>query len=302
MAEWERIKCDFDPDDINKIVYFPIRPKLYKILLKSFTDILEKLADEQNGDDDSISLNSQTMLDIFRPTLEGVIEKVEEQFKNLELENRQCDLMYLVGGFSQSPLLQKWIKQKFEKRVKNKIIIPARPGEAVVKGAVSFGLDPSIIRSRRSRLTYGCDVHRSFISDKDPKNKRYYHEYKQEYYCRDCFCMFVLAGESVEVDEPVRHTFYPTYPDQTKVAFNFYATTKNNPEDIRYIDQPGFVTLGEMEVEMPDKTGGLDREIEVTMYFGKTEIKVSAKDKTSGNQCSTTLRFLSTYSPDLIGD
>jgi hypothetical protein len=114
--------------------------------------------------------------------------------------------------------------------------------------------------------------------------------------------MFVLAGESVKVDEKVLDTFYPGSPDQTKVLLTFYATRKNNPQDIRYVDQPHFVKLGEMEVEMPDTTGGLNREIEVAMYFGKTEIKVSAKDKTSGNQCFTTLLFSSTYSPELIGD
>ncbi len=31
MADWERIKCDFDPQKSGNVIYFPIRPKLYKL-------------------------------------------------------------------------------------------------------------------------------------------------------------------------------------------------------------------------------------------------------------------------------
>ncbi|OAD18813.1 hypothetical protein THIOM_005581 [Candidatus Thiomargarita nelsonii] len=38
------------------------------------------------------------------------------------------------------------------------------------------------------------------------------------------------------------------------------------------------------------------------MYFGRTEIQVEAKDIKSGKVEKTSLRFSSTYSPELIGE
>ena len=52
---------------------------------------------------------------------------------------------------------------------------------------------------------------------------------------------------------------------------------------------------------MPNTSKGFDREVEVKIYFGKTEIKVEAKDLESGNKEESSLRFSSTYSKELIG-
>src|SRR5206468_9825036 len=99
-------------------------------------------------------LSCEMMKNLFRLALEGIVEQVEKQF--LRLGKRKCDFIFLVGGFSSSPLLQECIKEKFGSRVK-KVVVPGRPGAAVLLGAVSFGLDPSVIRARRSCLTYGIE-------------------------------------------------------------------------------------------------------------------------------------------------
>ncbi|OKH41616.1 chaperone protein [Calothrix sp. HK-06] len=294
MADWERTKCDFNPQTSNSVIYFPIRPKLYKLLTKNYPQILEKLADDQDGEDSHILLSSETMSAIFTPTLKSLVEKVEQQFAKLGKQG--CDIIYLVGGFSKSPLLRQLIKDKFDKRVK-KIVMPTEPGAAIVEGAVSFGIDPRI-RTRRSRLTYGCCTCVEFNPDLDPKSKRFYSEDHQEWYCNDRFSPFVLAGDSIANDEAVIHSFFPMERNQTQLGFRFYATKKQR---VRYTDESGVEQIGELTVEMPNTSGGLNREVEVGMYFGKTEIKIEAKDKTSGKQYSTKLRFSSTYSPEIIG-
>lgn len=294
LADWERTKCNFDPQKSGNVIYFPIRSKLYKILSKDYRKVLERLAKEQDGEEDSIHLDRETMQAIFTPTLDGLVKKVEEQFH--KLGSRGCDIIFLVGGFSTSPLLRQRIEEKFGTQVK-KIIMPPVPGEAVVVGSVSFGLNPSTIRTRRSRLTYGCLIKEKFNSDIDSKSKRFFAEDKQEWYCHDRFNIFVRAGESVGIEETVLKTFFPMKRNQTQMRFKFFATKK---QQVRYTDEPEVEQIGEMTVEMPDTTGGLDRVVEVTIYFGKTEIKVEAKDRTSGKQYNTTLRFSSTYSPELI--
>ena len=295
MADWERTKCNFDPQKSGDTIYFGIQTKLYKMLVKDYPQVLESLAEQQDGDEVAIHLDLNTMKAIFTPTLDGLVQKVEEQLK--KLGNRGCDIIYLVGGFSTSPLLRQQIEARFGTQVQ-KIVMPTYPGAAIVEGAVSFGLNPSVIRSRRSRLTYGCRMSAPFNDELDLKSKRFFAEDKNDWYCYDRFDTFVLAGESVAVDEKVQKTFTPINRNQTQMGLKFYATKKTK---VRYTDESEVEQLGELTVEIPDTSKGLDRPVEVTMYFGKTEIKVEAKDLTSGKQYNTTLRFSSTYSPELIG-
>jgi molecular chaperone DnaK (HSP70) len=296
LADWERAKCNYCPNTSDDIIYFPLRPKLYKILANNYEDILEKLAKDQEDEDDSIHLSSQRMQAIFDPVLEGLMQKVEEQFQRLGSEG--CDLIFLVGGFSTSPLLRQRFQERFGDRVK-KIIMPSYPGHTIVEGAVLFGLNPSIIRARRSRLSYGCCTNMPFDDARDPKDKRFYSDDHSAFYCRERFSPFVIAGDSVGQDEIVTHTFYPMKREQTVLSLIFYATKK---KIARYVDESAVEKLGELEISMPDTTEGLSRLVEVTMYFGKTEIKVQAKDKSSGTTKSTTLRFSTTYSSELIGE
>lgn len=164
MEEWERTKCNFDPETSGDVIYFNIPTRLYNFISKRKAKILEQLADEQNGDDKNIHLSYSTMENIFRPTLDGLVSTVKNQFK--ELGDEEVDIIFLVGGFSTSPVLRQRIKKEFGSKAK-KIVMPPRPGVAILKGAASFGVAPGIIRARRSRLTYGVSSSREFNQFKD---------------------------------------------------------------------------------------------------------------------------------------
>jgi molecular chaperone DnaK (HSP70) len=58
----------------------------------------------------------------------------------------------LVGGFSESKLLQEGIQRHFPSIA---VRTPSEPSTAVVKGAVDFGHCPEKIRFRMSPYTYG---------------------------------------------------------------------------------------------------------------------------------------------------
>ncbi|MDL5052656.1 Hsp70 family protein [Oscillatoria laete-virens NRMC-F 0139] len=290
MANWERKKCDFDPAT-TAITYFEIPNRLYKILSKDYSQILEKLANEQDGDDEKVHLSQETVQGIFKPVLDGLVQKVKEEFARLD--SRGCDIMYLVGGFSTSPVLRQRIQQEFGKRIK--IVMPPQPGAAIVEGAASFGLNPERIRSRRSRLTYGCQTCAVFDENRDraQKSQRQYFEEQGDWYICNRFSPFVLVGESVDVNEVVTHSFSPMTSDQKGLGLKFYATRKKNP---RYVDESDVENLGELDVDISSTLGTRDRHVEVSMNFGKTEIVVTARDIKTGKTYETTLRFSSTYS------
>ncbi|MBC6452206.1 MAG: HSP70 family protein [Hormoscilla sp. SP5CHS1] len=292
MGDWERKKCDFDPATTT-ISYLEIPNRLYKILSKDYPQVLEKLAEEQDEDDEKVHLSQETMQAMFKPVLDGLVKKVKEQFASVD--RRGCDIMYLVGGFSTSPVLRQRIQQEFGDRIK--IVMPKQPGAAIVEGAASFGLNPESIRSRSSRLTYGCQVCQVFDENRDrhQKSKRKYYEEQGDWYIGNRFSHFVLAGDSVDVNEVVTHSFYPMRSDQKGLNFTFYATRKKNP---RYVDEPDVEELGQLEVDMSSTVGKQidERNVEVSMNFGRIEIAVTARDMKTGQTYNTNLRFSSTYS------
>jgi len=290
MADWERTKCGFDPATSGDVIYFPIRNKLDKWLRNNKPQVLKNLAKDQNGDDESIYLSRETMEEIFRPTLDGLVSTVEKQFRALK-DDEEVDFIFLVGGFSTSPLLRQRIEKEFGKKVQ-KIVMPPRPGAAILKGAASFGVNPAIIRARRSRLTYGLSMTPPFEPGVDPESKKVWVEDLNKHLCYDRFGILVQVGDKVPTDAEVTLEVNPGRRNQRAMDFEFFSTQK---EEVRYTDESGLTKLGELLIEMPFTQGGLDRVVEMTFYFGQTEIKVKAIDRTSGNEYKTAIRFSSGY-------
>ena len=98
MAEWERIKCNYDSETSGSVVYFPLRTKLYKLLLKEYSDVLDRLSEAQAGEDEHIQIADQQMRSFFAPVLTGLTDVVEEAFARLGT-GRRCDSLFLVDGW-----------------------------------------------------------------------------------------------------------------------------------------------------------------------------------------------------------
>ncbi len=289
LTTWERMKCSYDHRREEDVVYFNIQSKLWKMLNKTFPHVLKDLGDTQGGEDEVIHLSRETMLSLFTPTLDKLVERVREQFS--KIDRGGCDVIYLVGGFSRSPLLQQRIFDEFSANIK-RIVIPPEPGAAILEGTVAFGLNPSVIRARRTRLTYGCAAEMEFESNIDPPHKKVFRKDKGKSNCKDRFEIFVQAGQVIRVGDKIKRKFFPLVNSQTNLKLEFFNTPKLNP---RYTDEEGVTYLGTLNVSMPDTKGGVTRLVEVTMFFGQTEIKVSARDLNTGAVYKAELRFSSTY-------
>lgn len=296
---WESIKCGYDaePQWVNSI---ELPRKLEKILLNEYPEILEKLANTQGGDDTVIRLTHQDMEEIFNPIVDQLIDKVDKQFQALKDENRQCDILFLVGGFAECPLLQKRIKEKFGSQVVEVIIIPDRPGAAVLLGAASFGVNPGAIIARRSRLTYGQGYSCPFEEGIDPEEKRIPKEviskvYEREYEydaCSSRFHIYVAAGDRVPTDAVVR-TSYLIPPKSTETEFTFLASADPN---VRYTDEEGVTELASVEIRLPfAPQDSKIKSVEVEMQFGLSEVVAYVIDPISGNRERCNFRFSSSF-------
>ena len=229
-----------------------------------------------------LCLSPRVMKKQFEPVLEAMKEHLAVLLSKPELS--RVKVMLLVGGFAESPLLQQEIKNEFAHRCR--VIVPRDAAKAVVQGAVMFGKMPSKITERVVATTYGCACSRDFIEGVHPNEKKFVADGIEK--CRDLFSHFVKENEVVKVGQRIRQVFHPVYANDTEIKFGFYTSPTTNAQ---FVTDPGLANIGSLKVQSPDTRRGRDREIEVSLYFGGTEITATALDVTSGNVEQTTLDF-----------
>ncbi|CAG8687387.1 4883_t:CDS:1, partial [Funneliformis mosseae] len=71
----------------------------------------------------------------------------------------KCSAIFLVGGFSESPYLQRRIKDKFSTQV-SIITVPTLPIAAIARGGIAYGLNVCAMQDRTLKWTYGVEVNR----------------------------------------------------------------------------------------------------------------------------------------------
>lgn len=76
------------------------------------------------------------------------------------------------------------------------------------------------------------------------------------------FSKFVSVGDEIKTGQGVTRSFTPTKDNQTSCTFPIFSTLAVSP---KYSDDPGCRQEGSVTVDMPDPTGGVDRQVKVTM-------------------------------------
>lgn len=293
----EEFKCDYDPDDDDTLT-LRLPTSFYKYLIKDINGSkqLEELAKNQHTDDTVVLFKHSELRDEFIAVYKKaatVAQKVAKESLG-NSNNNKFDFIFFVGGFSKSPSFQKFLKEEISSYIKNEanIVIPRNPEEAVVVGATAYGLDPTIIHSRRAKLTYGAYACRPFEEGKHLISKKYWNEYKNGYWCKDLFNVFVYANEEVEVNKVVRSIYSPREPHQDSFSMTFYSTPVGKVE---YVDEVGVYEYQE-KISMAWAGQGFDRKMEVSMYFGKTEVEIIVKDLNTNSERKMRIKLLTTYS------
>ncbi|KFR08054.1 Heat shock 70 kDa protein 12B, partial [Nipponia nippon] len=236
-----------------------------------------------------LRMSSEAMSELFQPTISQIIKHIGDLLKKPEVQG--IKFLFLVGGFAESAMLQRAVQAAFGSACR--VIIPQDVGLTILKGAVLFGLDPTIVRVRRSPLTYGVGVLNKFVEGKHPREKLLVKEGKN--WCTDIFEKFVSVDQSVALGEVVQRSYCPARPGQRKTIINIYCCAT---DDVIYITDPGVRKCGTISLEL-DALGDAGgpargrREIRASMQFGDTEIKVTAMDIRTAKTVRATIDFLS---------
>ena len=236
----------------------------------------------------------------FRGSLVLAYSEAEKLFKKV-FDDITCHLkqiledvenikyVILVGGFATFPILQQRLKEKLPSFVR--VITVRECSLAVVMGAVLYGHDPTLIASRRVKYTYGVSFQAPFEEEFDPDEYRVVDD-KGVVRCKNRFFIFVEKNEEVETGDEVSYSFHPHPPNATSVNVFVYSSEVARP---RHITDAGVrkVAMTILPISNPEK--GAEREVEVLMRFGETEIEVVSKDFSSGEEVQSIvdLNFLS---------
>lgn len=217
----------------------------------------------------------------FQEPVDSIVEHVGNLLREPSVTG--CAAIVMVGGFSESPMLQETVRKKFPSV---KIIVPDEAGLAVLKGAVIFGHKPTVIAERVSKFTYGVQCTQSYVEGRHPENRKVKnHEGEDE--VEDVFNIYVKAGQKIKIDEAFKDSYRVARAEQDGMTIVFYYTANPDPG---FIDEKGCNKLGTMQVDVPGH--GKDRKAEVSLKFGRTEIEATTKVIQTGKVTSTKLDFL----------
>ena len=233
--------------------------------------------------DEYLSLSSRMMKKLFKPTIDRIKDHLKGLLQKPELF--KVKTMLLVGGFADSALLQQEIKKAFSRHVR--VLVPNNASAAVVEGAVVFGKQPGKITERVVSTTYGAGCARNFIYGVHPEDKKFIADGVEK--CNDLFNLFVLENSSVRIGQKVTKKYSPLYANDKEITYDFYSASY---PDTQFTTDFGVKKLGSVTVLSPDTWRGKDRDLEVSMYFGGTEITATARDVSSGNVAQTKIDFL----------
>ena len=156
-------------------------------------------------------------------------------------------------------------------------------------GAVCFGLDPSVVTTRKSRMTYGVGVLNKFIPGEHPESKKF--EKDGVEWCTDIFDALVRTDDSVAIgDTVVRRYALATESPDVKII-DLYASER---AEVRYVTEADVKRCGTLRLEKSKRKRKIskEQEVQVRMTFGDTEIKVVVIDVATGEQVKSAIDFL----------
>ncbi|XP_034041119.1 heat shock 70 kDa protein 12A isoform X2 [Thalassophryne amazonica] len=232
-----------------------------------------------------LRMSPDAMNALFKPTVDHIIQHLTELFEKPEVSN--IKFLFLVGGFAESPLLQQAVQNMLQGC--SRIIIPHDVGLTILKGAVLFGLDPSVIKVRRSPLTYGVGVLNRFVEGKHPPEKLLVKDGTR--WCTDVFDTFIASDQSVALGEMVKRSYTPAKPSQQVIVIHVYCSEK---ESVSFITEPGVRKCGTLRLDVSGtESTAARREIQTLMQFGDTEIRAMAVDVSTGRTVKASIDFLS---------
>lgn len=242
----------------------------------------EKYKDRVKCLADKMKIDSNIMKSFFKRPLEDLVEHMRDILG--EVPVRGTNTFILVGGFSESEIVQDTIKAKFSNM---RVIIPFDAGLAVLKGAVIFGHASMVVTSRICRRTYGMAVSKPYVEGKYRTERKEIVDGRE--IVRNVFHKYMELGQTTKVGEAVSTVPLSASKGKSLARVRVFSSIDKHPE---FVTDPRCCYLGEIIVEIPEMEQEAGGTVDVKMTFGGTELSVEALEKKSGKSYQSRFDFL----------
>jgi hypothetical protein len=200
------------------------------------------------------------------------------------------DFIFLVGGFAEAKVLQHRVRNELETGLL-RVVVPPRPGLAVLKGAVLLGLGASDrFASRVARCTYAVSTS-VYYDDADPDHvgRTTFLSMEQgqlRMFVRGRLSVIVRHGTPIRAGELHEGSELQVL-GQGQGSFLTTASlyTAASPTS-RWVDDAGVVEVG--SVLVPATPGDRTR---VDLSFGTSEIRATVVNKTAGTAIPASIQY-----------
>lgn len=222
-------------------------------------------------------------MSFFSPTIERIgtcLWKLKQADALRHLSN-----VFLVGGFSSSPLIQAIVREKLHGDGCN-VVSALRPDVAIVMGAVLFANNTPVFSSRKARLTYGVTSTTAYDRD-DPAHVNNYSQHRAPVGLNGkerirIFSRHIAAGDDIPQGGACDAKAYrPVFPSQSSIIISILASSK---KDIEFPDKRECFMVGEITVPMDTDIPFDKRGVKVHITFGGTELSVTAISMSTGEK------------------
>ncbi|CAC5392497.1 unnamed protein product [Mytilus coruscus] len=220
----------------------------------------------------------QVQMTLAKEKFKSITDEIVKEIKNVlvRVEGVKIDTFFVVGGCSESSLIQEAIKDSFKDR---HIVTPEEPILVVLKGAVLFGHTPDFITSRVTRFAYGRRIRPIFNELAHDINRKV--ESDGVFRCTNVFDLLMKKNTHCSVGSTQSIEYHTYERNQAKVTVAVYVSEN---DDTEYVDDAGCEKLGELVVDIPNPTSER-RYINVDFHFGGTELVVTATVKGEMTPC-----------------
>ncbi|XP_052068530.1 heat shock 70 kDa protein 12B-like isoform X2 [Mytilus californianus] len=227
----------------------------------------------------------QVQMTLAREKFKSITDKIVKEIENVlaRIEGLTIDTFYVVGGCSESSIIQEAIKDSFKSK---HIVTPEEPILAVLKGAVLFGHTPDFVTSRVTRFAYGRRIRPIFNELAHDINRKV--ESDGEFRCTNVFDLLMRKNTKCAVGSTQSIEYHTYEQNQAKVTVAVYVSENDST---KYVDGEGCEKLGELVVDIPNPTSER-RHVHVDFYFGGTELVVTATVKGEMTPCTAQFELI----------
>ena len=278
LEAWESVKTSFSSGDGPRSINMA---SLLEVLDDMKLNDLVSTYNSKHGTElkmrgkSTVVFPAENIRGLFQPVLDSITGHVRTL-----LASHPVKFIFLVGGFAESQLLQESVKSHFQS-AQCRVIVPVRPGTAVLRGAVLFGKNQDVFASRIARFSYGFRKALQYDSSNPLHVQKGFTNVLQKKkfvrYVHDVFERQVQVGEKL----PAGHSCYAggrrTLSDhQYYIKFQIYQTPLGH---VDFTTHSSCRRLGSVDIPATLKQSvGLD------LAFGATEIKATAVNETTGER------------------